>query len=286
MVKAETMRHATFLVTLGSLVVLTGLISRFYVLGEGAELNLGKLITPIFDGFGDNKMSTPIAEDPTRGMDRGFTPSDQSIPVRESYPIQDQFGALILYATVETIPADSLSPSAVNEIVKAAQSGFGPAMTREDVVAHLQGDVRIARDESGKVIGFLSTTGKPPNEAMNTDVFEQPTGTSMYIMGIAVSADAQGQGVARALIEDALKEFVGEGGTTVSVRTQNQNVVDVVMHGLERLKTAGVIQGYSTEGFVFPGHYGAQLAQHTPRPVPGLNVQNGDALGLAIKVIR
>ena len=272
------------LYTLGTLSVI-GIVSAFYVLGEGNDMGLGKLITPILGGDGGTRLTTPIPTDPTQGMDRGFTPADGSAPSRESYPIHTPDGH-ILYATVETISTGGLTGKEVDEIVAAAQSSFGAGMTREDVLAHLHGDVRVARDEGGKIIGFLTTTDQPPNEAMNTNVFETPQGKSMYIMGIAVSADAQGQGIATALIDDALKKFASEGYSTLSVRTQNQNVVDAVMHGLDRLKAQGVIQGYDPKGFVFPGHYGGQLAENTPRPVPGLDAERGDALGLSIKVLR
>lgn len=273
--------------------VVVAAITARISLGEGEDLfkALGKLTTPI-DGPDprDGIRGTPLPAE--QGGTRYTTPiqNDAGRYNTVSTPIQEQDPRdLIVQTSVETLNPHRLTAEDRDAIVRAGQRAFGPSMSEQEIIDHIDdGVLRVARDPSGKIVGFATTVpGLNPNDAMNTGEFQQPTGRTMYLKAIAVDASAHGQGVAQALIQDILKDFHAQGCDTLSVRTQNQKVLDLIAHGLENLKSQGLIRDFGIqEQRFFPGLYGRQLAESTPYPVPGLNVGRGDAVGVVFGVRR
>ncbi|GEM_PF-5127863 len=176
------------------------------------------------------------------------------------------------------------------DLVGVVRDAFGdPGFDREDALAHLKGKTFLTAHQGEKVVGFGAVEIGSPREIIGREDFPDESG--IYISAAAVSQEAQGQGIYKAMMLFALYSYRA-GYNLVFMRTQNPRMEGVLRSGLRVMRAAGDIGGYSLSRIKLPGYYGKMLTgerQTSSNPeIQGaydlLDTRAGDAYVLVAKM--
>lgn len=174
---------------------------------------------------------------------------------------------------IETVPAHRLTRTAQKRIIESAQSAFGPTMTPSEVREHIAGDVALAKNKRGRIVGFGTAISKPGE---------------IHLGGAAVHQEHQGNGAYKGLVRARIENAISSKTPLVTTRTQNEKVEAGIRATLRDLQTEGKISGFTVRREKVEGVYGRKLA-NTPTPSAGspyakLDANRGDAYKLRAKI--
>jgi hypothetical protein len=153
-------------------------------------------------------------------------------------------------------------------------------MDDEEAKSHITGgdDIFVARDNSGKCIGFAVSELKHDGNCK-----------LLVFGGAAVDREYQNNGLYKSLNGQRISLAADLGCTSIMTRTQNPCVERGILDAMEEAKDAGVISAYAlSERKMQIGAYGRMLTQEKPlsndtilnKEYAKLNYGRGDAYEL------
>ncbi|MEV6617218.1 GNAT family N-acetyltransferase [Streptomyces sp. NPDC051051] len=132
---------------------------------------------------------------------------------------------------------DALTWSPLHAVMPRPQPPYGPFFDAR----HLPEDHLVA-EVSGRVVGYVRL-GRPTELACNAHVRQ--------IQGLAVSDEARGHGVGRALVRAAVEETRRRGARRLTLRVLGHNTVARTLYESEGF----VVEGVLPEEFLLDGAY-------------------------------